>query len=177
MPRPATDNSILFRWTLDAPAWDAFVRAVRTHPQGRRLKLGDASEAGRTMVVANDVLHVGNERADLAHFHVHRVVEHDSWLQLDELDPDYLPCPLPLPTDDAELSARLVEHFRQIAAHHTLQSALLAEQAALEASRPTRSNRLRWFVERHFVACLLVFFFVVLPLGSVLVAWLAGAAN
>lgn len=174
MPRPATDATVLARYTLDTRAWDAFVRAARAHPQGRRLDLREATEAGRTIVVADDAIHIGRERVDLAHFHVHGVVDHGAWLHLVELDPDTLPCPLPLPPGDAVLAARLVEHFGAMAAQHTLQSALLARQAELERNRPTLPNRLLWFVERHFIACLLVFFFVVLPLGAVLAAWSVG---
>jgi hypothetical protein len=174
MARPPTDATVLARYTLDPPAWDAFVRAVRAHPHRSRLDLRDASEAGRTVVVANDAIQVGPERIDLAHFHVHRVVDQGAWLQLVELDPDYLPCPLPLPPGDAALAARLVEHFGAIAAQHTLESVLRAQRAEAERREPTLANRLLWFVERHFVACLLVLFFVVLPLGAVLVARIFG---
>jgi hypothetical protein len=170
MPSPPDDTSVLARWTLDAVAWVAFVRAARPH--GSRLQLRDASEAGRTVVVANDAIQVGSERVDLAQFHIHRVVENGTWLQLIELDPDYLPCPLPLPPGDVDLGLRMVEHFRAIAAQHTLESALRSAQAEAERNEPTLSNRILWFVERHFIACLLVFFFVVLPLGSILAAWL-----
>jgi hypothetical protein len=174
MPRRPTAATVLARWTLDAPAWDAFVRAVRAHPHRSRLDLDDVSEAGRTVVVANDAIQVGRERVDLAHFHIHRVVEHGTWLQLVELDPDTLPCPLPLPAGDVALGLQMVDHFRAIAAQHTLESALLAAQAQAERSEPTLPNRILWFVERHFIACLLVFFFVVLPLGAVLAAWVVG---
>jgi hypothetical protein len=174
MARPPTGTDVLARYTLDLPAWDAFVHAARAHPHGCRLELRDASDAGRTVVVAADALHVGRERVDLAHFHVHRVHDQGTWLQLVELDPEYLPCPLPLPAGDTALAARLVEHFGAIAAQHTLDSALLAQQAEADRREPTPSNRLLWFVERHFVACLLVLFFVVLPLGAVLAAWVAG---
>jgi hypothetical protein len=174
MPRPPADALILARWTVSPDAWDAFVRAAHRHPSCRKLKLRDASDAGRTVVVGGDALHVGSERVDLTHFHVHQVVERDGWLELVELDPDALACPLPLPTDDAALAAWVRDHFRAIAGRHALEWARVSAQAAIEASRPTLSNRLLWFVERHFIACLLVFFFVVLPLGSILVARLAG---
>ena len=174
MDQAPTDTGILARYTLDAAAWDAFVRAVRAHPQGHRLDLREATEAARTIVVSRDAIQVGGKRFDLAHYHVHDVVDHGTWLELRELDPDYLPCPLPLPPGDTALAASLLDHFGAIAARHTLQSSLLAQQAELERNLPTLSNRLLWFVERHFIACLLVFFLVVLPLGSLLVARFVG---
>jgi hypothetical protein len=174
MTHPAPDIALLARYTLDPPSWNAFVRAARAHPHGCRLELRDASDAGRTVVVAGDAIHVGAERVDLRHFHVHRIVDQGTWLQLVELDPDAPPCPLPLPPGDTALAATLVEHFGDIAAHHSLESTLLAQAAEAEQREPTPSNRVLWFVERHFIACLLVLFLVVLPIGAVLLARLAG---
>ena len=174
MPRPPTDTATLARYTLDPAAWDAVTRAVRAHLQRSHRVLRDASDAGRTIVIAGDAIHIGPETLDLAHFHMHRVVDWGTWLQLDELDPDTVSFPLPLPPGDTALAARLVEHFGAIAAQHTLDSALLAQQAEAERRMPTLPNRLLWFVERHFIACLLVLFFVVLPLGAVLAAWVVG---
>jgi hypothetical protein len=171
---PARDDAILARWTLDEAAWDAFVLAVDANRPGSRLELRDATVAGRTVVVASDAIHVGRERIDLAHFHVHRVVEHGGWLQLLELDPDYLPCPLPLPTGDARLAAWALGHFRAIAARNAREWEQLSRQAEVERNRPTFANGVRRFAERHFIAWLLVFFFVVLPLGAVLAGWIAG---
>jgi hypothetical protein len=174
MPHSTHDGEILARYILEPAAWDAFVRAARAHPHGSWLDLRDASEAGRTVVVADDAVHVGHHRLDLRHFHVHQVIEHDAWLQLVELDADYAPWPLPLPTRDAVLAASLVRHFRAVADSHTLASMQRAAQAEAERLEPTPSNRLLWFVERYFIACLLAFFFVVLPIGAVLAAWVIG---
>jgi hypothetical protein len=168
-PAPS-DTGILARYTVDAPAWEAFVRTVRAHPHVSQRALSDASAAGRTVVVTRDALQVGRERVELAHFRVHGVNEHGAWLQLVEVDTDNRALPLPLPSDDAALAAWLVEHFRTMAARNAAAYEEMSRQAEAERRRPTLSNRMLWFVERHFIVLVLVFFFVLLPALALLAA-------
>jgi hypothetical protein len=116
---------------------------------------------------------VGRERIDLASFHVHVVVDHGTWLELRDADSDYYARPLPLP-GDALLAALVREHLLALAAANTAESDLRMAEYEAERRRPTASNRVLWFVERHFIACLLATFFVVLPLVALLAAWLFG---
>jgi hypothetical protein len=182
MPRPPEDAPVLARWTVDPAAWRAFVHAVRTHAQHPRaapshFELADAAtEAERTVIVAGDAIHVGTQRVDLDRAFVTELVEHPDWLQFGAADGDFESWMYPVPVPPRE-AAHVLGHLRARVAVHAAELARITREAEEERRRPTPSNRLLWFVERHFIVLLLVLFFVVLPGIAVLVAWLAGDAS
>jgi hypothetical protein len=175
MTGSTSGHPILAEWTLDAGAWRAFLdqlHARAQQPGYARAIAGfadDASEAERTVTAASDSILVGKARFDLNRWWPERVVEHAAWIEFfsDPQDEPTRVFLVPFPPGKATQAAQVAAHFR----------ALMDERDRRvheELTRPTPSNRLLWFVERHFIALLLVFFFVLLPLGAVLVAWLAG---
>ena len=82
--------------------------------------------------------------------------------------------PIPLPADDAALATRVLADLHAHVGQARRQAEERTRRYEEERMRPTPSNRMLWFVERHFIVVLLLLFFVLLPAFALLAAWFAG---
>jgi len=119
------------------------------------------------VVVRHDAIFVGDECLSLQFSECEDPHLRDEWLEF-TCDKDYTApyfFPIPVPATARANAVWVVTHFRQALAER-------ARQLAEAHDAPTFSNRLRKFVEAHFILVLLLFFFVVLPGAAVLFAYL-----
>ena len=174
-------ETILTRWTVDEATWRKFQADVHRYLKQPRapacvLKSLDRSAPhGLEVIVRDDAVFVGDERLSLQFSECEDPHLREEWLEF-ACDKDYTAphfFPIPVPANARANAVWVVNHFRRA----------LGERARLMAEAdeaPTASNRLRRFVEAHFILVLLVFFFALLPGAAVLVAyfyslWTAGS--
>ena len=172
-PRRHDREAVLTRWTVDEATWREFAANVHRYIDEPRAptcllrSLDQPTPRQLEVVVRDDAIFVGDESLSLQFSECEEPHLRDEWLEF-RCDNDYTApqfFPIPVPAAARANAAWVVTHFRRALAER-------ARQLAEAQDAPTFSNRLRKFVEAHFIVVLLVLFFVVLPGAAVLVAYL-----
>ena len=172
-PKRHAGETILTRWTVDDATWREFAANVHRSlklPRAPACVLKSLNQPPPTrleVVVRNDAIFVGDECLSLQFSECEDPYLREHWLEF-ACDRDYTApyfFPIPVPAAARPHAAWVVDHFRRA----------LAERARLMAeadNAPTLSNRVRKWVEAHFIMVVLLFFFVLLPGAAVIAAYL-----
>ena len=172
-PKSHAGETILTRWTVDEVTWRDFAANVRRYiaspsaPACVLKSLNQPAPHALEVVVRDDAIFVGDEWLSLQFSECEDPHLREEWLEF-ACDKDYTAphfFPIPVPATARANAVWVVNHFRQALAER-------ARQLAEADAAPRFSNRLRKFVEAHFIVVLLVFFFIVLPGAAVLFAYL-----
>lgn len=171
MPKRHENEVVLASWSVDAPTWRAFVRAVgayATQPGPRapsffKFDEQPPSPAGAEVVIRDDALFVGTHAADIPW--PPTVTLRPDWLEFyfAPSDGGWFIVPAPVSLAARTEAARVAEHFGRREAEALRRNAEAQRAAAEERARPTLRNRLLNVVEGHFILILLAFFFILLP--------------
>ena len=172
-PRRHAGETILTRWTVDEATWREFAGNVHRYLEQPRApacvlkNLDRPAPHSLEVVVREDVIFVGEEWLSTEFSECQDPLLREEWLEFscdnDHSTPHFFP--IPVPPAAKPHAAWVVNHFRR----------RLMERARIMAEAddaPTTSNRLRKWVEAHFIMVLLLFFFVVLPGAATIVAYL-----
>lgn len=169
MPTREPAETILARWTIDRATWDRYVKGSHQRKQPNAVRARNAINVtkiafddGLEVIVREGRVSLGKQSGYTGPFPVVRI-DHDC---LEFGDEDFY-CVWALPISPGGRSEAERIHALFNRRLEEIRKSSQAQQA-LETA-PTRSNRLRWWVERRFILVLLGFFFVVLPLC----AWFA----
>jgi hypothetical protein len=157
-------------WTVDAADWREALRAFAASGQAAHPVLApDADEAARRVRVDDDSARVGRHRFEPVYADAFGVSVGSLWIELrmDARYPHYSVFVVPFGEHQRELATQAAERL--------LRTVVDDARARAEArARPVWHNQLLDWVEAHFMLAMFAFFFVLLPAGSVLVAWLLG---
>lgn len=162
---------ILASWSVDAPTWQAFVRALKFHaaqperhaPCLLKFKEQPTSPARTEVVIRDDAVFVGPHAADIPW--APKVTLQADWLEFyfEPSDDGWFMIPVPVsPAARGDVS-RVIEHFERREAESVRINAEAQRLAAEERARPTLNNKLLNIFERHFAWVVLAIFFIVLP--------------
>ena len=172
-PKRYDGEKVLTRWTVDETTWRKFAADVHCFLNEPRApacvlkSLNQPPPRAVEVVVRDDAIFVGEEWLSLQFSECDQPHLRDEWLEF-ACDNDYTAphfFPIPVPAEARPNAVWVVNHFRRA----------LVERARVLAQAqdaPTISNRLRKFVEAHFIIVLLLLFFVVIPGAAVLFAYL-----
>ena len=169
MPNRVPSETILARWTIDRATWDRYLTDAHQRKQPNAGRARNAMnlakipfEDGMEAIVREGRVSLGKHSVYTGPFPVVRI-DHDC---LEFGDEDFY-CVWAFPISPGGRSEAERIHAAFNRRLEEIRKSSQAQQALQSA--PTRSNRLRWWVERRFILVLLAFFFVVLPLC----AWFA----
>jgi hypothetical protein len=166
-------ETILTRWTVDEETWLRFTSDVHLHlnqPRARACVLKSLNRPwshGLEVMVRDDAIFVGEEWLSIEFSECQEVLLREEWLEFfcdnDRTAPHFFP--IPVPPAAKPNAAWVANHFRRLWIER-------ARRIAEADDAPTISNRLRKWVEAHFIIVLLLLFFVVLPGAAVIVGYL-----
>ena len=172
-PKRHAGETILTRWTVDEATWREFAADVHRYLEQPRapacvLKSLDQPPPDQLeVVVRDDAIFVGDECLNLQFSECEDPHLREHWLEF-ACDRDYTAphfFPIPVPPAAKPNAVWVVNHFRR----RLMERARLMTEAD---NAPTISNRLRKWVEAHFIMVVLLFFFAVLPGAAVIMAYL-----
>jgi hypothetical protein len=148
-------------------AWREALRALAAAGLDTALEV-DAPESARRISITDDEARVGKRRFEPVYADHFGVDIESHWLALlHDVDHPRSVFVVPFGADQRALAEQGAERlYRTVEGH--------ARERAAARARPVWHNRLLDWVEAHFVLAMLLFFFVLLPGGSVLVAWMLG---
>ena len=172
-PKRYHEEKVLTRWPVDQTTWYEFAADVRRYIAAPRApacvlkSLDQPPPRALEVVIRDDAVFVGDEWLALEFSECDEPHLRDGWLEF-ACDKDYTAphfFPIPVPAHARANAAWVVNHFRQALAER-------ARRLAQADAAPTFSNRLRKWVEAHFIMVVLLFFFVVIPGAAVIFAYL-----
>ena len=172
-PKRYARETILTRWAVDEATWREFVTNLHCYlaqPRARASVLNRLDRPwaqGLEVVVREDAIFVGEEWLSIEFSECQEVLLREEWLEFfcdnDRTAPHFFP--IPVPSAAKSNAAWVANHFRRLWIER-------ARRMAEGDDAPTFSNRLRKWVEAHFIMVLLFLFFVVLPGAAVIVGYL-----
>jgi hypothetical protein len=168
MARRHPQEVILARWTIDDALWCVFLKIKENRerddephpPYSTFIPPKEFPPSGLDVVIRDDAVFVGNKcvREFVYEGGYHNMTVREGILGMygtsDMGGYIYL---LPI-------AHHAIADVTHVAERFAAEDAEAARIQAEEAARPTVSNRLLWWVQKHFILAMLLIFFVIIPL-------------